>query len=151
MTKSTFQSLKCLTFDFIVNPCTGTMTGGRLYTCKTIGKMIQNLRNGYQLVSIPPHGLTVICVTILSKPSYIVYSIKILHFKFYLNGVQYYDKVMKPTIFRYSPVHVTFIRISFSSTGKFQNFFGNFTTENYVHRPVWCYHSSIFIQVCSKI
>ena len=33
------------------------MTGGRLHTWKTIGKMIQNLRNGYQLVSIPPHGL----------------------------------------------------------------------------------------------
>ena len=33
------------------------MTGGRLHTRKIIVKMSQNLRNGYLLVSINPHGL----------------------------------------------------------------------------------------------
>ena len=34
----------------------------------------------------------------------------------------------------YSPVHVTFIRINFQGSGKFP-FFGDFTTESYVHHP----------------
>ena len=40
-----------------LNPCGFTMTGGRLHTWKTIAKISQNLRNGYHLVSINPHGL----------------------------------------------------------------------------------------------